>query len=117
MHMLREIIPSLIFTVGVAGISLGQAQKATPQPGATPTTVADPNWRPSAGDRATVRLPDSPGFPDRASCERYIRFSQAGDSTGMAEMAAKPGAGKLAAGTSVLVVAPHGLPRPDTTSN
>jgi hypothetical protein len=114
--MLGKMLSGLLIAIGVVGLSHGQAPKGDSRSSAAPTIISDPNWRPAAGDRVTVRLPDSPALLDRESCERYIKFSRAGDSAGIDELTSKPGVGKLAVGTPILVVTPHGLPRPDTSS-
>jgi hypothetical protein len=89
-------------------ISASAADGPTPAP--PPASVPDPDWRPKAGDRVSVRHAGTVALPDRASCERYARFATAGDSDGIKEVSATPGAVRVDAGVPVLVIEPHGLP-------
>jgi hypothetical protein len=117
--MLRLMAVFASVLTGAVEISAGDEPKGNPSTlvaETAPEMMPDLSWRPAVGDRVTVHLPDSPALRDRATCEKYIRASNAGDADGIRELVDRKLVDRVEVGTPVLVIEPHGLPRTDTTS-
>src|SRR4051812_34977508 len=117
--MLRLMAVFALTLTGAVELSAGGEPKvkpSTPAADPAPEMMPDPSWRPSVGDRVNVNLPDSPALRDRATCDKYVRASNAGDADGIAELVDRKLVDRLEIGTPVLIIEPHGLPRMDSAS-